>query len=126
GPNESPEIVASSYKDALSALKGESLDCYLSIKVHSMKYDLNMLKGILDIASENNTRIHFDSVGPETASPSLSLLEKALKFYKNLGYTLPARWRRSLSDAHRLIDMGVTIRVVKGQWPDPGEPGLDP
>ncbi len=126
GPNESPEIVASHYRDALSALKGETLDCYLSIKVHSLKYDFNMLKEILDIASEKNTRIHFDSVGPETASPSLSLLERALAFYKNLGYTLPARWQRSLSDANRLIDMGVAIRVVKGQWPDPVEPSLDP
>jgi len=126
GPNESPEIVASSYRDALSALKGETLDCYLSIKVHSLKYDFNMLKEILDIASEKNTRIHFDAIGPETASSSLSLIERAAIFYKNLGYTLPARWRRSLSDAKRLIDMGVAIRVVKGQWPDPVEPGLAP
>jgi proline dehydrogenase len=126
GPNESPEIVASSYRDALSALKGETLDCCLSIKVPSLNYDFNMLKEILDVASEQNTRIHFDALGPETASSSLAMLERALGFYKNLGYTLPARWRRSFSDANRLIDMGVAIRVVKGQWPDPVEPSLDP
>src|ERR1700746_1306515 len=76
GPNESPKMVASRYREALSALRGEKFDCYLSIKVPSIKYDFNILKEILDIASEKNTRIHFDSVQPETASPSLSLLER--------------------------------------------------
>ncbi len=126
GPNESPERVLASYREALEAIKRESLNCYLSIKVSSLQYDFDRLEDLLKLASAHNIRLHFDALGPETASSSLSLLKRALTVHKNVGYTLPARWRRSLSDAKRLIDLGVAIRVVKGQWPDPDEPHLNP
>jgi proline dehydrogenase len=126
GPNESPERVLSSYREALGAITRESLDCYLSIKVSSLQYDFGRLKELLTLASAHNIRLHFDALGPETASSSLALLARALTVHHNIGYTLPARWRRSLSDANRLIDLGVAIRVVKGQWPDPDAPHLNP
>lgn len=126
GPNESPERVLSSYREALEAITRESLDCSLSIKVSALQYDFGRLKELLTLASAHNIRLHFDALGPETASSSLALLERALTVHPNVGYTLPARWRRSLSDANRLIDLGVAIRVVKGQWPDPDEPHLNP
>jgi hypothetical protein len=33
---------------------------------------------------------------------------------------------RSLQDAERIIDYGILVRIVKGQWADPSAPGLDP
>jgi len=72
----------------------------------------------MEIAHEHRFRIHFDSLAPETASPSLSLLEKALKNHTNLSYTLPARWCRSIADADKMVDLGIPVRVVKGQWSD--------
>jgi proline dehydrogenase len=41
------------------------------------------------------------------------------------GCVLPGRWRRSLEDAGRAIDLGLIVRVVKGQSPDPAEPDRD-
>lgn len=123
GPNDPPEDVLSTYKTALHSISGEGLDCYLSIKAPSVKYDL---KDLMEIARERGVRIHFDSLGPETASQSLLLLESGLKTYRNFSYTLPSGWRRSLADAEKIIDLGVPVRIVKGQWPDPDTPTVDP
>jgi len=126
GPNDQPEWIASGYQQALQTLGREQLDSYLSIKVPSLKYDFGRLKELLDIASQHKTRIHFDSLGPDSASPSFGLLEKAAAHYKYLGCTLPSCWKRSAVDADKAIELGVAVRVVKGQWPDPNHPGVDP
>jgi proline dehydrogenase len=42
-----------------------------------------------------------------------------------VGCTLPARWSRSLIDVERAADLGLRVRVVKGQWADPAEPDID-
>jgi proline dehydrogenase len=125
GPHDSPALVFSSYRKALHALAKEKFDCYLSIKVPSLKYDFNLLKELLELAAEHNTRVHFDALGPDTASASFALLERAAKIYNNLGCTLPSCWRRSSADAERAIELAVAVRVVKGQWSDPAQPRVD-
>ena len=125
-PGEKPESVVSSYRKALYAISGEELDCYLSIKAPSLQYDFALLKELLDIASEHRIRVHFDALGPDTATPSFALLEKVAQSYNNLGCTLPSRWKRSAADARRAIELRVAVRVVKGQWPDPDQPAVDP
>lgn len=125
GPNDTLEFVAASYRKALEAIRKEKLDCYLSIKPSSLRYDFDLLKELLELASEHNTRVHFDALGPETASASFALLERAAAIYKNLGCTLPSRWRRSSADAERAAQLKVAVRMVKGQWPDPAQPEID-
>jgi CelD/BcsL family acetyltransferase involved in cellulose biosynthesis len=125
GPNDTPKAIASSYTRALQAITAAKLDCYLSIKVPSLKYDVDLLKGLLEVASEHNTRVHFDSLAPDTASRSFALLDKAAKLYGNLGCTLPSRWLRSATDAETAVGLGVAVRVVKGQWADPAQPDID-
>ncbi|MFC1661444.1 hypothetical protein ACFL3S_08355 [Gemmatimonadota bacterium] len=44
---------------------------------------------------------------------------------EGLGCAIPGRWRRSLQDVERALDLGVRVRVVKGQWADPDEPDMD-
>jgi proline dehydrogenase len=126
GPGDSSETVLASYRQALIAIRKEGLDTVLSIKVPSLDYDAGRVRELAAIAAESGVRIHFDALGPETASASLELLEKTAQHYPNLGYTLPARWKRSAEDARQLADLGVTIRIVKGQWADPVEASIDP
>ena len=126
GPHDSPEYVVSTYKSALKSIKAENLDCYLSIKVPSMKYDFESMRELVEIARGKGIRVHFDSLAPNTASPSLSLLEKTSEIYRKVSYTLPSRWRRSITDAEKIIDFGIPVRIIKGQWSDPGEPNIDP
>ncbi len=126
GLHDPPEYVLATYKTALNSIVNENIDSYLSIKVPSIGYNFALLTELVDIARENGVRLHFDSLAPETASPSLALLEKALKTYSNLSYTLPSRWNRSMADAEKIIDLGIPVRLVKGQWPDPAAPDIDP
>jgi proline dehydrogenase len=126
GPHDAPGYVASTYKEALMSMTGDDLDCYLSIKVPSLGYDIKLLTDLMEVARERNVRVHFDSLAPDTAVPSMALLERALKIYRNLSYTLPSGWRRSIEDAEKVIDLGVPVRLVKGQWPDPAGPVADP
>ena len=62
---------------------------------------------------------------PDSADRTFNLLERTLAKHRNLGCTLPGRWKRSAEDAARVIEWGIPVRVVKGQWPDPGIPKFE-
>ncbi len=126
GPDDAPETVAASYELALRTIRNEALDCYLSIKAPALRYSFETLRRLLDAAEECGVRVHFDALGPESAAPTFALIERAIGVHRNLGCTLPSRWRRSLQDVAVILDWGIPVRVVKGQWPDPQEPDLDP
>jgi proline dehydrogenase len=70
-------------------------------------------------------RVHSDSIGPESADPTMAMIGKAAARHRNVGATLPAGWRRSAMDAARLLEWGVAVRIVKGQWADPAGPVAD-
>src|SRR5262249_11246170 len=55
---------------------------------------------------------------PETVDATFNLITKAREIYPKLGCTLPGRWPRSVFDADRAAEMGLRVRVVKGQWAD--------
>jgi|SRR5271168_1699240 len=117
--SDSPKRVAHAYTSALSLLANERMDCYLSIKLPSLNYDLALVNEVLERARHKNTLIHFDSLQPETANRNFSMIAQAARFYPHLGCTLPGRWMRSIADADIAVDLGLHVRVVKGQWGDP-------
>lgn len=125
-PGDSIQTVRTSYMAALDAIHSERLRCYLSVKVPALRYDFGLVRELAQCAREFRVRLHFDAHGPDSATPTFQLLERVVPVYSQVGCTLPARWRRSLSDVQRVIDLGVAVRVVKGQWPDAASPDLDP
>lgn len=125
GPGDAPEAVASSYEETLRAIGEAKLDCYLSVKVPSLDYNTALLDRSIGIARDHGIRVHFDSLSSETATPSLNLLELMLRDYTNLSCTLPSRWQRSIDDAERVIQLGVPVRLIKGQWADPKNPHIN-
>ncbi len=54
-----------------------------------------------------------------------TLVEALVDSGTQVSYTLPGRWRRSLTDADWARERGLTVRVVKGQWADPADPDRD-
>jgi len=124
-PVDTPRATLTSFLAALEAIRTNSLDCYLSIKAERLNYDFGLLTELLDCGANVKTRIHFDAMDPASPDPTFALLERALGTHKNLGCTLPSRWRRSLDDAQRVIDFGIPVRIVKGQWADPSGPVPD-
>ena len=64
----------------------------------------------------------FDSHSPSEADASLALAEVARGEGAQVGVALPARWTRSAQDAATAAKAGLSVRLVKGQWPDGGSP----
>jgi proline dehydrogenase len=113
---DSPACVLNAYLRIIQLIPRLQNDCYLSIKAPALKFEVDLLKEIVREAERANIAVHFDAMAPETVDRTLALIEKIRGIYPNVGYTLPARWRRSLEDSDRIIEMGLRVRLVKGQW----------
>lgn len=125
-PGETAAQMFERYRDAFDALGSEPLECYVSMKLESIGFDFGLFEDLIEVAKSKNVRLHVDSLGPDSAVYTFRFLEKAAVRYKDLGCTLPSRWRRSLDDAERAVDLGLSARIVKGQWEDPYDHGIDP
>ncbi|HEV8713327.1 MAG TPA: proline dehydrogenase, partial [Candidatus Binatia bacterium] len=119
---ERPRQVAEVYLTALATLSGKGPDCYLSIKAWSLGFAGDLLAEVLEHGRQDGVRIHFDSRGPETADQTFSLISALLPRSPQLSCTIPGRWRRSLRDADLAVELGLSVRVVKGEWGDLDEP----
>jgi proline dehydrogenase len=125
GPGDTPARTAAEYSRTLDGIEGRPLDCYVSVKAPALAFDANLFAGVFERARHTGRKIHFDSLAPETADQTFGVLAAALS-YGSGGCTLPGRWRRSFQDAERAVEMGASVRVVKGQWPDTQHPETDP
>jgi proline dehydrogenase len=101
--NETPSAISAHLLDAVEAIAEAGLKSSISIKVDLL-----------------------DAQAHDTADPTFALFEEGLALGADLSATLPSRWERSPKDAERLIELGVPIRVVKGQGKDPEHPKIDP
>jgi proline dehydrogenase len=123
--DEDPDDIAARYSAAIDAVGAEGLDCRVSVKAPPLQFSQERFERLAKQARERNVGLHFDSLWPEATDETFSLLSKLVPRYPNLGCTLPARWRRSPDDAERAIELGLGVRIVKGQWPDPADPDRD-
>ena len=121
-----PDRVAQAYVAALDQIASERLDCYLSVKLPPLQFDEALLSSVLLHARDKSVLVHFDSLEPEAADRTFAAIAKAFRQYPHLGCTLPGRWQRSPVDADLAIDLGLQVRVVKGQWQDPEQPDIEP
>lgn len=117
-PGESPRRVCDMYLAAARALGSAGIDGYLSIKAPALGFSSELLAEIVEAARTAGVAIHFDSLAPEAAEPTWDLIASTRDRCSRLGCTLPARWRRSALDVGRALELGLAVRIVKGQWPD--------
>jgi CelD/BcsL family acetyltransferase involved in cellulose biosynthesis len=117
GAADTPARVESLSLESLDGLAEAGLDAYLAIKPAALGLSPSRIATILTRAEELGLPVHMDSTGIEEAEPSWQLLEALAR--PGLGCTLPTRWGRTLADAKRAVELGLRVRVVKGQWPDP-------
>jgi proline dehydrogenase len=123
--DDAHDKVSNIYLDGIKALKEKGMNCYLSIKLPAIGFSRELLSPVLHTAKRDGIRVHFDSLGPETVDQTQSAIVESLPIYGNLSYTLPGRWLRSPQDADWAVQHGLTVRVIKGQWVDPGAPDID-
>lgn len=101
---------------ALGALEGiarAGLDGYVALKPTA----LGRIEPIMARARELGVPVHLDATGLAEADASWEFLERVAG--PDVGCTLPTLWGRSRADAKRALELGLRVRVVKGQWPDP-------
>lgn len=120
----------------------------LSVKLNALGFDRGALLDLFQHALEKKIRLHVDSLSPELAPQTFQILERLASVKTNsrnkfedtngnllhnglstspalLGVTIPSRWTRSRDDIQRAVEMGISVRIVKGQWEDPIRP-VDP
>jgi proline dehydrogenase len=112
---DSSLFVADSYLHLLDVIR-KLPDSYLSVKAPAIGFDIELLKKILDKAQRLSATVHFDAMAPDSVDRTFTLIDQARRIYPKLGCTLPGRWRRSEHDIDRVIDFGLRVRVVKGEW----------
>jgi proline dehydrogenase len=121
-----PKTVSQASVGLLGALKDVPTDCYLSVKAPALKFDIQLLKRVLEEAQRLNAIVHFDALSPDTVDRTFELIYQARSFYPKLACTLPGRWRRTMTDADRAIEMELRVRVVKGEWKAIDDDETDP
>lgn len=124
GDDDSPRKVADAYLQSIASMQGRNFD-YLSIKLSALDYSQDLLEEIFSAAKIAGVKIHFDSLGPETADRTFSVLDQMLAKQTNFGVTIPTRWKRSLKDMDWAIERNLSMRIVKGQWADHSDENLD-
>lgn len=125
GDGDSPRAVADVAAHAIDAIGDSRLDCYASLKAPVLRFSRTLLRDILERARVRNVGVHFDALGVEDADETFALLSEIRDLHPDIGCTLPGRWRRSVADVERTVDLGLSVRIVKGEWPDHG-PEPDP
>jgi proline dehydrogenase len=104
---------------AFEELTAADLDAYVSVKLPALDFDARLFAELVTAAAQSGRRLHLDAVAPSTADVTWRLLERAAPI-ESLGTTLPARWRRGAADVARAAELGLRVRLVKGQWADGG------
>lgn len=106
----------------IAAIAGEN---YLSVKAPALG-GADALRRLIETSEALAAPLHFDSLDIGRADAILDAAANCAAVSPlEVGCTLPGRWCRSLADAERAIDLGLAVRVVKGQSPDPADPDRD-
>jgi proline dehydrogenase len=120
---ESPETTARVCEAVIDAVAAMRPSGYVSIKAPACRYDPRLLASIVLKAREADVLAHFDSHELHTADATLQCVRQAVDLGGRVGLTIPGRWGRSLADAELACQLGVRVRLVKGEWADPGDRG---
>jgi proline dehydrogenase len=97
----------------------------LALRAGALAYDRSLWREILVCAAAHGVPVQLDVQTPESVDSTLALVEAGLIFHRDIGITLPGRWLRSRADADRVADLGLRVRIVKGQSADPKQPQFD-
>lgn len=124
--------------DAVATLRPAG---YVSLKAPAFGYDIVAMAPLLDQARRRGVLAHFDSHDIGGADATLQAVAWAARRAPGaaaagaappaparppaVGLTVPGRWLRSPADADQAAALGVRVRVVKGEWPDPDAPRAD-
>jgi proline dehydrogenase len=113
--------------DLLDALEVQGLRSGVSVKLTQLGLDLspslaieNLLR-IVDRASQADRFVRIDMESSDYVQTTLDLFEELWTRYRNVGVVIQSYLYRSADDVARLVDLGVSVRLVKGAYDEPPE-----
>ena len=112
-------------RQTVAAVAGLSPRGYLSVKTPAFHHRPAVAGEIVAAARDGGVLAHFDSHDIGSADATFLCMRQAVEQGAAVGVTIPGRWRRSPDDAVAAAALGVRVRVVKGEWPDPEAPAMD-
>lgn len=119
---DDPGEIVREYQGASNSLAAAE-DFYLSVKPPALSFDPSHALAIVATALKNGHSVHFDAHGFAYADPTFRMLQAVLEATRpgrgrgwTFGLTLPSRWKRSISDALWVAEMGIRPRLVKGDF----------
>jgi proline dehydrogenase len=124
-PDEAPRAVADVHLDAFERLSAQGIDGHVSVKLSALGFAPGLLAELDAAAARSGRPLHVDALAPETADATWRLLRGAPRT-GDIGIALPGRWTRSEDDTELAEQLGLRVRVVKGQWADPSAAEADP
>ena len=124
-PDEAPRAVADVHLDAFERLSAQGIDGHVSVKLSALGFAPGLLAELDAAAARSGRPLHVDALAPETADATWQLLRGAPRA-GDIGIALPGRWTRSEHDTELAEQLGLRVRVVKGQWADPSAAEVDP
>lgn len=119
---EGTKKVVQDYLDILDEITEHDVDSNISIKLTQLglaiSKDLCMenVEAILEKAKENDNFVYFDMEESTYTQDTIDIYLTMRKKYKNVGVALQAMLYRSESDLERIIEVGGTVRIVKGAY----------
>lgn len=122
-PDEPPEKVAEGYLNCLERIVAEKIDAHLAVKVPALWERQDLIASVVNKSRDHGVPVDFDSHSVEQAESNFTAAAQLNT--DMLGCVIPGRWRRSIADAERAVELGLRVRVVKGNWEDPSEPDKD-
>jgi proline dehydrogenase len=111
--------------DLLDAIETEGLRSGVSVKLTQLGLDLSPalavenLQRIVGRASEAGRFVRIDMESSDYVQPTLDLFEEMWARYRNVGVVIQSYLYRSADDVARLVDLGASVRLVKGAYDEP-------
>jgi proline dehydrogenase len=122
---DEPAEVYAAQVAAIDGAAAAALRAHVSIKAPALAMSETFTSALAGRCRDRGIGLHFDSKMVEQQAPTFDLIGRLTACGAALGCTLPARFERSLEDVERAVAQRLRVRVVKGQWADPGHP-IDP
>ncbi len=131
GENTDDEAEATAHTEeqmrALARIDEEKLDGYVSVKLTGMGLDIstelaaNNLRQVLEQARKHgNSFVRIDMEASDYVDRTLRIYQQMRREgFENVGVVIQSYLYRSERDVLRLIDMGASVRLVKGAYDEP-------
>lgn len=113
--------------DLLDAIEAHALDSGVSVKLTQLGLDLSPslaaenLERIVARAAEARRFVRIDMESFDYIQPTLDLFEELWARYRNVGVVIQSYLYRSADDVSRLVELGASVRLVKGAYDEPPE-----